>query len=89
MLFILWIVPNPQEFIQFYIEGTTGNAFSQKDLDQYFQRSNIEPKNTFYKPMSNQRIIKKLLQEFSKCFTSPTLQYKQKDLNDLANLLDE
>jgi regulator of sirC expression with transglutaminase-like and TPR domain len=82
------IVPNPQEFIQFYIEGTTGNAFSQKDLDQYFQRSNIEPKNTFYKPLSNQRIIKKLLQEFSKCFSSPTLQYKQKDLNDLANLLD-
>ena len=83
------IVPNPQEFIQFYIEGTTGNAFSQKDLDQYFQRSNIEPKNSYYKPLSNQRIIKKLFQEFSKCFTSPTLQYKQKDLNDLANLLDD
>ena len=83
------IVPNPQEFIQFYIEGTTGNAFSQKDLDQYFQRSNIEPKNTYYKPLSNQRIIKKLMQEFSKCFNSPTLQYKQKDLNDLANLLDD
>ena len=29
------IVSNPQEFIQFYVEGTTGNAFSQKDLDQY------------------------------------------------------
>jgi hypothetical protein len=26
--------------------------------------------------------------EFSKCFQSPTLQYKQKDLNDLADLLD-
>ena len=82
------IAPNPQEFIQFYIEGTTGNAFSQKDLDQYFQRSNIEPKNAYYKPLSNQRIIKKLLQEFAKCFNSPTLQYKQKDLNDLADSLD-
>jgi regulator of sirC expression with transglutaminase-like and TPR domain len=82
------IVPNPQEFIQFYVEGTTGHAFSQKDLDQYFLRSNIEPKNMYYKKLSNIRIIKKLLIEFSKCFQSPTLQYTQKDLNDLADLLD-
>jgi len=81
------IVSNPQEFIQFYVEGTTGNAFSQKDLDQYMIRSNIEPKNSYYKPLSNVKIIKKHLLEFAKCFNSPTLQYKQKDLSDLANLL--
>ena len=82
------IVSNPQEFIQFYVEGTTGNAFSQKDLDQYMIRSNIEPKNSYYKPLSNVKIIKKHLLEFAKCFQSPTLQYKQKDLTDLAQLLD-
>ena len=82
------IVTNPQEFIQFYVEGTTGNAFSQKDLDQYMIRSNIEPKNSYYKPLSNVKIIKKHLLEFAKCFNIPTLQYKQKDLTDLANLLD-
>lgn len=82
------IVANPQEFIQFYVEGTTGNAFSQKDLDQYMIRSNIEPKNSYYKALSNVKIIKKHLLEFAKCFNSPTLQYKQKDLTDLANLLD-
>ena len=82
------LVTNPQEFIQFYVEGTTGNAFSQKDLDQYMIRSNIEPKNSYYKPLSNVKIIKKHLLEFAKCFNSPTLQYKQKDLTDLANLLD-
>ncbi|MCX6332214.1 MAG: hypothetical protein NTZ82_06210 [Bacteroidetes bacterium] len=82
------VYPNPQEYIQFYVEGTTGHAFSQKDLDQYFLRSNLEPKNMHYKRLSNTRIIKKLLLEFSKCFQSPTLQYKQTDLTDLANLLD-
>jgi len=82
------IVANPQEVIQFYVEGTTGNAFSQKDLDQYMIRSNIEPKNSYYKALSNVKIIKKHLLEFAKCFSSPTLQYKQKDLTDLANLLD-
>jgi regulator of sirC expression with transglutaminase-like and TPR domain len=82
------LITNPQEFIQFYVEGTTGNAFSQKDLDQYMIRSNIEPKNSYYKALSNVKIIKKHLLEFAKCFSSPTLQYKQKDLTDLANLLD-
>jgi len=82
------IVANPQEYIQFYVEGTTGNAFSQKDLDQYMIRSNIEPKNSYYKALSNVKIIKKHLLEFAKCFNSPTLQYKQKDLTDLADLLD-
>ena len=82
------IVANPQEFIQFYVEGTTGNAFSQKDLDQYMIRSNIEPKNSYYKALSNVKIIKKHLLEFAKCFNRPTLQYKQNYLTDLANLLD-
>ncbi len=82
------VYTNPQEYIQFYVEGTTGHAFSQKDLDQYFLRSNIEPKNVYYKALSNVRVIQKHLLELAKCFTSPTLQYKQKDLTDLANLLD-
>ena len=81
------IVANPQEFIQFYVEGTTGNAFSQKDLDHYMLRSNIEPKNSYYKRLSNVAIIKKHLIEFAKCFQSPTLLYKQNDLMELANLL--
>ncbi len=80
--------PHPQEYIQFYVEGTTGHPFSQKDLDQYFTRSNIEPKNVYYKQLSNVRIIKKHLLELAKCFTSPILQYKQKDLTDLANSLE-
>jgi len=80
--------PHPQEYIQFYVEGTTGHPFSQKDLDQYFTRSNIEPKNYYYKSLSNVRIIKKHLLELAKCFNSPILQNKQRDLNELANLLE-
>lgn len=79
---------HPQEYIQFYVEGTTGHPFSQKDLDQYFVRSNIEPKNNYYRSLSNIEIIKRNLLELAKCFQSPTLQYKQKDLIELAHLLD-
>jgi len=82
------IVHNPQEFIQFYVEGTSGHPFSQKDMDQYFLRHNIEPKTVYYKRLSNQRVIKKLILEFAKCFQSPTLQFKQDDLIELAKILD-
>jgi regulator of sirC expression with transglutaminase-like and TPR domain len=80
--------PHPQEYIQFYVEGTTGHPFSQKDLDQYFTRSNITPKNSNYKQLSNVGIIKKLLLELAKCYSSPILQYKQQDLIDIANNLE-
>jgi regulator of sirC expression with transglutaminase-like and TPR domain len=79
---------DPQQAIQFYVEGSSAQAFSQKDLDQYYKRTNIEPKNSHYKPISNQRIIKKLLQEYAKCYQSANLQFKQKDLLSLADLLD-
>ena len=83
------VVPNPQEFIQFYVEGTSGHPFSQKDMDQYFLRHNIEPKTVYYKRLTNQRIIKKLILEFAKCFQSPTLQFKHDDLIELASLLEQ
>lgn len=83
------VVPNPQEFIQFYVEGTSGHPFSQKDMDQYFLRHNIEPKTVYYKRLSNVRVIKKMILEFSKCFNSPTLQFKRDDLVELARLLDK
>ena len=69
-------------------EVNSGNIeFSQKDLDNYMLRSNITPKNSYYKRLTNVQIIKKHLMEFAKCFQSPTLLYKQKDLIELANLL--
>jgi hypothetical protein len=83
------IVPNPQEFIQFYVEGTSGHPFSQKDMDQYFLRHHIEPKIVYYKRLSNQRVIQKMILEFAKCFNSPTLQFKRDDLIALANCLDQ
>lgn len=83
------VVQNPQEFIQFYVEGTSGHPFSQKDMDQYFLRHNIEPKTVYYKRLSNVRVIKKMILEFSKCFNSPTLQFKRDDLVELARLIDK
>ncbi len=46
-------------------------------------------KTIYYKRLSNQRVIKKMILEFAKCFQSPTLQFKQEDLIELAKLIDQ
>ncbi len=58
-------------------------------MDQYFLRHNIEPKTVYYKRLSNQRVIKKMILEFAKCFNSPTLQFKREDLIALAGMIDQ
>jgi regulator of sirC expression with transglutaminase-like and TPR domain len=79
---------NPQEKIEFYIDPTSGQVFTHKDVASYFKRISAEPVPSFFKPQNNRSVIKYLLEESSKCFTDEKDLYKQKELQDLANLLD-
>ena len=79
---------NPQEKIEFYIDPTSGQVFTHKDVASYFKRISVEPSPAFFKPQNNRSVIKYLLEENSKCFTSEKDIHKQKELQDLANLLD-
>ena len=79
---------NPQEKIEFYIDPTSGQVFTQKDVASYFKRISTEPSPSYFKPQNNRSVIKYLLEESSKCFTDEKDLYKQKELQDLANLLD-
>ena len=79
---------NPQEKIEFYIDPTSGQVFTHKDVASYFKRISVEPSPSFFKPQNNRSVIKYLLEENSKCFTSEKDLHKQKELQDLANLLD-
>jgi regulator of sirC expression with transglutaminase-like and TPR domain len=81
-------IGHPQEKIHFYIDGLTGNAYSHKDIENYLQKMQIQPTASYFKPVSHKRIIQILLEETSKCFHLPSNKYKQKELTDLANLLD-
>lgn len=80
-------VGHPQDKIHFYVDATTGQAFSHKDVENYFNRISIAPTPTHFKPKSHKRIIQILLEEVSKCFDRPSNQYKQKELLLLAELL--
>lgn len=81
-------IGNPQEFIQFYIDSTTGQAFSHKDIETYFTKIGQTPKASFFKPISHKQIIQLLIKETAKCFDGALNDYKKAELIALAELLD-
>lgn len=79
---------NPQRKIHFYIDATTGQVFTHKDVDAYFKRVAVPPTPFYFKPMKNERVIQVLIEELSRCFETDELLYKKMELLDLARLLD-
>jgi hypothetical protein len=63
-------------------------VFSHQDVENYFKRVSVPPVGSYFKPQPNKMVIRQLLEEFSKCFDSDKEAYKQKELIDLAMLLD-
>ena len=80
---------HPQDKIHFYVDATTGQAFSHKDVENYFKRISVPPIAAYFKPQSHLRVIQILIEELAKCFTSPVNEYKNRELMKLADLLDQ
>lgn len=85
--------PNPtkqkKEKINFFIDPLNGQVYSNKDVESYFKRISVPPVPSYYKALTDKRIIQHLLEEFSKCFSDPASEYKKNDLLFLAKLLDD
>lgn len=79
---------NPLQKIEFFIDPTTGHVFTHQDVDSYFKRISVPPVDAYFKPKKNKEVIQCLLEEFGKCFTSEKDAFKQKELRELALLLD-
>ena len=80
---------SPQQRIEFFIDPMSGQVFSHKDVESYFKRVSVPPVASYFKPLSHNRIIQTALEEFSKCFDDERHLYKQKELIELAKLLNE
>ena len=74
---------------EFFIDPISGQVFTHKDVETYFKRINVPPVTSYFKPISNKRIIQLLLEEFSKCLTEEQDLDKRVELLALANLFDE
>lgn len=81
-------LPDPLSKIEFFIDPTSGQVFSHQDVESYFKRISVPPVPSYFKPRKNKQVIQQLLDEFSKCFTNQPDAYKQKELAELAALLD-
>jgi regulator of sirC expression with transglutaminase-like and TPR domain len=79
---------NPINKIEFFIDPTSGQVFTHQDVENYFKRISVPPVDSYFKPLSNKKVIQQLLEEFSKCFDNDKEQVKMAELIDLARLLD-
>ncbi|MEK7199096.1 MAG: transglutaminase family protein [Bacteroidota bacterium] len=79
---------HPQDKIHFYVDATTGQAFSHKDVENYFEKIAVTASPAHFKPQSHICIIQTLLKEAAKCFSLSSNDYKQKELLRLAGLMD-
>jgi regulator of sirC expression with transglutaminase-like and TPR domain len=73
--------------IEFFIDPSNGMVFTNKDIDTYFKRISVPPVGSYFKPLSNKKVIQHLLEEASKCFDNEKDGYKRDELRDLAKLL--
>lgn len=81
-------LPDPLHKIEFFIDPASGQVFTHQDVESYFKRISVHPVDAYFKPMLNKQVVIQLLEEFGKCFDSEKELYKQKELLELASLLD-
>jgi len=74
--------------IEFFIDPTSGQVFSHKDVEAYFKRISVPPVHAYFKPYNNKRVVQHLLEEMAKCFDDEKNFYKNEELLQLAALLD-
>lgn len=80
---------NPQQKIQFYLDPASGQFFTQKDVEAYFQRISVSPLTSYFEPLDNKKVVQLLLTELAKCFEKQECFYKHTELLTLAELISE
>ena len=74
--------------IEFYIDPSNGMVFTHKDIESYFKRISVPPVHSYFKPLSNKKVIQYLLEETARCFDNDKDFYKKDELNQLSDLID-
>jgi Transglutaminase-like superfamily len=75
--------------IKFFIDPVFGNVVTHKDVETFFNRISVPATASYFRPLSNKRIIQSLLYELVKCYDKPGQQYRQDELLELAAMLDD
>src|SRR6266498_5185284 len=67
---------NPLHKIEFFIDPTTGQVFTHQDVESYFKRISVPPVGADFRPLSTKKVMRQLIEEFSKCFDRDKTDFK-------------
>lgn len=73
--------------IEYFIEPASGQVFTQRDVDAYFQRAQLTLDKEFLTPQKNIETIAHVLGELSHCFDNEKEAHKKIELQELSALL--
>ncbi len=73
--------------IQFYIDPVNGIVFTQKDVDMYLRKIHAEKQEYYSLPLSNKRIIYKMMEELAQCYRYCKQEHKANSITELMKLI--
>ena len=79
---------DPFQKIEFFIDPSSGQIFTHQDVETYFKRISVPMTASYFRPQSNKKVVRLLLEEMANCFDDEKVRYKKDELKDLALLLD-
>ena len=77
------------EKIEYFIEPSSGQVFTRKEVDGYFSKMDIAPSPAYFSPLNNIETIALILSELANCFDNESERYKKDELLALAKLLND
>lgn len=77
------------EKIEYFIEPSSGQVFTKKEVDGYFKKMDLAPEPIYFTPLNNMETIALLMTELANCFDSESDRYKKEELLELARSLTE
>lgn len=77
------------QHIQFYIDPISGMVYTQTDVDNYLRKINADDTVIYTNPLSNKRIIYKMLEELALCYRYIREETKADEIQLLMKLLSD
>jgi regulator of sirC expression with transglutaminase-like and TPR domain len=73
--------------IQFYVDPISGMVYTQQDVDNYLRKINAFDRDQYFAPLTNKRIIIKMMEELSLCYRYKREDEKADEIQQLMEIL--
>lgn len=94
LLAYISILPNmafpflmPQQKVSFYVDPLSFTRFTQQEVDAYLKKLQAAPNELYFEPVTNQKILYKMLEDLSLCYTYKKDDLRAEEINELKQIL--